>query len=135
MTAPRKAALLGVDTLAGSSKGLPKVQPATAAETAGVPIKSTNGSNPRAWKITGVHQRIAKAVPAAQNPVAADVRGHLLNSVATRCMILQAWCRISAFLTVSSHQVPKSSELWRFSPQETSCLPSGATYSQLSLLR
>jgi len=94
MTAPRNAAPLGVDTLAGSSNGLPKVQPAKAAETAGVPIKSTNGSKPRAWKITGLHHSMAKAVPAAQNPVAADVRGHPLTHAATRCIILLAWCRI-----------------------------------------
>src|SRR5262249_40968947 len=93
MTAPRNAARLGVNTLAGSSNGLPKVQPAKAAETAGVPIKSTNGSKPRAWKITGIHHRMAKAVPAAQNPIAADVRGHLVTNAVTRCIILQAWCR------------------------------------------
>jgi hypothetical protein len=107
MTAPRSAALPGVHTRAGSSNGLPKVQPATAAETAGVPIKSANGSTPRAWKITGLHQRIAKAVPAAQNPVAADVRGHLLNSVATRCMILQAYA-------ISPHCISKGCKrIWR----------------------
>ena len=31
-------------------------QPATAAETPGVPIKRTNGSTPGAWKINGLHK-------------------------------------------------------------------------------
>lgn len=72
MTAPRRAALLGLHTRAELSNHLPKAQPATAAETPGVPIKRTNGSTPRAWKINGLHKSKDSTVPAASNPTAAD---------------------------------------------------------------
>jgi ribosomal protein S30 len=85
---PRSAAFVGVYMRAGSSNGLPNVQPAKAAETPGVPIKSTKGSTPRAWNITGLHQRVANAVPAAPNPRAADTRGHRIKTKETRCIVL-----------------------------------------------
>ena len=89
MSAPRSAALVALHTRAESSNGLPKAKPATAAETPGNTMKSTNGSAPLAWKITGPHMSAENAVPVAPNPSAADVRGHRLKSVATWCMTLQ----------------------------------------------
>ena len=83
MISPRMAAHLGPQTRFGSSNGLPKAQPETAAETPGDTMKSTYGRTLRARKITGVHQSMDNAVPAAPNPRAAEVRGHPLRSVAT----------------------------------------------------
>jgi hypothetical protein len=50
-----------------------------AADTPGTPMKSANGSNPRALKITGLHQSSDNAAPAVPNPKAADVRGQSLT--------------------------------------------------------
>jgi hypothetical protein len=70
-------------------QGLPKAQPATAAETPGNTMKSINRSAPLAWKISGPHTSAENAVPAAPNPSAAHVRGHRLKNVVTWCMALQ----------------------------------------------
>jgi hypothetical protein len=83
MSAPRSAALVGLQTRAESSNGLPRAQPATAAETPGNTMKSTNRGAPFAWKISGPHTSAENAVPAAPNPSAADVRGHRLKNLVT----------------------------------------------------
>ncbi len=82
MAAPRSAARTEVHQFL-STNGAPKIQPVTAAETPGTPMKRANRSASFAGKIRGPHKREEYVAAATPNPIAADARGHLLKSVAT----------------------------------------------------
>ena len=88
MSAPRSAALVALHTRAESSNGLPKAQPATAAETPGNTMKSTNRSAPLAWKISGPHMSAENAVPAAQIQALPTCA-----AIVSGVWLLDAWCQ------------------------------------------